>query len=80
MNKIAELRVMADFHLWIKFQDKSAKVIDLKPMFDNVDEDIEKSEFGHVQHDEDGLKWPGGYTLTNKQIIEMPAATIDTFI
>ena len=63
MNKIVEIEVLNNYHIWIKFQDDETKTINFQPLIGKGLSSLllDKEYFGKATIDNGGgLEWPNG--------------------
>lgn len=66
MNKIIAIKVLQNFHLWLRFHDGYEKTVNIKPLIGKgfTEELLEEQEFGKVKIEiGGGLEWENGFDI-----------------
>jgi hypothetical protein len=80
MNKIIEVRVLRDYHVWLKFHDGFEKTINVRPFIGKgfTQELLDKTEFDKVRIEEGGgIAWENGYGMCPNFLRKLEEEAVD---
>lgn len=64
MNEVVKIKILGDYHIWLKFQDNEEKIINIRPFLTKgiARELLDPDKFKKVFIEPGGgIAWPNGY-------------------
>jgi hypothetical protein len=77
MNEIVEIKVLENYHVWLRFDDGDEKIVDLKPFIGKgfTSELLDYNKFEQVSLEPGGgIAWENGYDMCPNFLKELQEA------